>query len=137
VTHLLDTDTCIYWLKGLQPVRTRLEAIGIDQVALSSITIAELYFGAYNSAKVSDNLARAEAFVQQLRIFPLNDSILKKFGQIKADLRRLGQPLADFDLLIASTALVEEQILVTNNTRHYARIPSLHLESWMPASSQS
>ena len=77
-------------------------------------TVAELYFGAYNSTKAAENLARAEAFVQQVSVLPLNDSTLKTFGRLKAELRKQGQPLADFDLLIASTALADGRVLVTN-----------------------
>jgi len=133
VTYLLDTDTCVYWLKGLQPVRERWKAVGIERVAISTITVAELYFGAYNSARMAENLARAETFVRQLTVISLNEAALKTFGQTKSDLRKQGHPVADFDLLIASTALVEGRILVTNNTRHYARIPELLLESWVTA----
>jgi len=135
VTYLLDTDTCIYWLKGVQSVREHLEAIGMDQIAISTITVGELYFGAYNSAKVAENLTRAETFVKQLAVLPLNDAALKTFGQIKADLRKQGQVVADFDLLIANTALAEARILVTNNTRHYARIPGIQLENWIKVTS--
>ena len=67
---------------------------------------------------------------QQLSVLPLSDSALKTFGQIKADLRKQGQPLADFDLLIASTALAAGRTLVTNNLRHYTRISGLQLENW-------
>jgi tRNA(fMet)-specific endonuclease VapC len=116
-------------------VREHLEAIGMDQIAISTITVGELYFGAYNSAKVAENLTRAETFVKQLAVLPLNDAALKTFGQIKADLRKQGQVVADFDLLIASTALAEARILVTNNTRHYARIPGIQLENWIKVTS--
>lgn len=133
MTHLLDTDTCIYWLNGVEPVRKQLEAVGMGNVAISVITAAELYFGAYNSARVAENLARAETFVKQMTALPLSDTALKVFGQLKADLRRQGRPVADFDLLIASTALAENRILVTNNTRHYQRIPELQLENWTTA----
>jgi tRNA(fMet)-specific endonuclease VapC len=75
-------------------------------------------------------LKRADDFVRQLPIFPLGEATLKRFGALKTQLRQSGQPLPDFDLLIASVALVENRILVTNNTRHYERIPGLQLENW-------
>jgi len=131
VKYLLDTDTCIFWLKGVASLRERMDAVGIEQVAISKITLAELYFGAHNSAKIEDNLTRAETLAHQIAVLPLNDAALKIFGRVKAELRRQGQPLPDFDQLIASTALAEELILVTNNTRHYTRIPGLQLENWM------
>ncbi len=131
MTYLLDTDTCVYWLNGRLTVRERLQAIGLDRVAISVITVAELYYGAHNSARVDENLARVQAFAGQIPALPLDDAILATFGRLKAELRRQGQPLADFDLLIAASALVQGRILVTNNVRHYTRIPGLQLESWL------
>ena len=66
-----------------------------------------------------------------MNVFPLNDDILKRFGALKAHLRKSVQILPDFDLLIAATALAESKILVTNNVRHYRRIPDLRLENWI------
>jgi tRNA(fMet)-specific endonuclease VapC len=129
--HLLDTDMCIYWLNGWQSVKDKLLTAGWVQVAISVITQAELYYGAHNSSRVTENLKRADDFVKQLPILPLHESTLKRFGALKAQLRQSGQPLPDFDLLIASAALVENRVLVTNNTRHYQRIPDLQLENWV------
>jgi tRNA(fMet)-specific endonuclease VapC len=131
VSYLLDTDTCIYWLKNRQSVRERVREVGWNQISICVITVAELYYGAYNSDRVTENLARAEFFIQQLPVLPLSNNALRRFGQLKAELRKAGQPLADFDLLIASIALAEGYVLVTNNTRHYDRIPELQLENWI------
>jgi tRNA(fMet)-specific endonuclease VapC len=130
VNYLLDTDTCIYWLNGRQPVREKLLAVGWDEVCICVITAAELYYGAYNSNRVSENLANAEDFIQNLPVVPLTDPALRKYGELKAELRRIGQTIAEFDLLIASVALAEGYTLVTNNTRHYERINGLKLENW-------
>lgn len=130
MSYLLDTDTCIYWLTNRQSVRERVREVGWNQISICVITVAELYYGAYNSNRVTENLARAEFFIQNLPVLPLNDTALRRFGELKAELRRTGQPIADFDLLIASVALAEGCVLVTNNTRHYNRITSLQLENW-------
>jgi tRNA(fMet)-specific endonuclease VapC len=131
VTHLLDTDICVYWLNGRPEVREQALAIGIANIAISSITVAELYFGAYNSTRIVPNLERAEQFVGAIAIISPTTTTLRKFGELKANLRRIGQPVADFDLMIASTALSEQLTLVTNNTRHYARIPDLTRANWI------
>lgn len=133
MTYLLDSDTCIYWLRNRQSVRERVREVGWNQITICVITVAELYYGAYNSDRVTENLARAEFFIQQLPVLPLSNNALRRFGQLKAELRKAGQPLADFDLLIASIALAEGYVLVTNNTRHYDRIPELQLENWILA----
>ncbi len=131
MTHLLDTDICIYWLNGRPEIREHALAIGITNLAISSITAAELYFGAYNSTRVAQNLGRAEQFVGAIAIIPPNIATLRKFGELKANLRRSGQPVADFDVIIASTAIAAQLTLVTNNTRHYERISDLALENWI------
>ncbi len=129
--YLLDTDICIYWLNGVSSVRQKLQAVGVTQTAISIITLAELNFGAYRSAKVPENMARIDSMVQQIIVLQLTVVAAKIFGQLKADFRAQGQPLPDLDLLIASTALAENRCLVTNNNRHYSRVPSLTLENWL------
>ncbi|MHC5745028.1 MAG: PIN domain-containing protein [Nostoc sp.] len=131
MNYLLDTDTCIYWLNGRQSVRDKLLAVGWDEVCICVITAAELYYGAYNSNRVSENLGNAEEFIQNLPVLPLTDPALRKYGELKAELRRIGQTIAEFDLLIASVAIAENYTLVTNNIRHYSRISNLQLENWI------
>lgn len=128
--YLLDTDICIYWLKGKSTVRTKVEQVDWSDMAICVITATELYFGAYNSNKIEQNLKTAENFIQSITVLPLSNDTLKKFGQLKAQLRKAGKPVADFDLLIASVAIAKNLILVTNNTRHYQRIIGLNLENW-------
>ena len=129
--YLLDTDICIYWLKGRKAVREKINQVGQTEIAICSITVSELYFGAYNSNKIEQNLITAETFIKSLPVISLSNNTLKKFGQLKAQLRQAGTPVADFDLLIASVAITEDLILVTNNTRHYQRIVGLKLDNWI------
>lgn len=63
MNYLLDTDTCIYWLNGRQSVREKLLAVGWGELGICAITAAELYYGAYNSNRVSENLAHAQQFI--------------------------------------------------------------------------
>ncbi|AFZ34951.1 PilT protein domain protein [Stanieria cyanosphaera PCC 7437] len=128
--YLLDTDICIYWLKGNTTVRDKFNQVNWTEIAICVITASELYFGAYNSNKIAKNLKTAETFIQSLIVLPLSNNTIKKFGQLKTQLRQVGTPVADFDLLIASVALTENLILVTNNTRHYQRIVGLKLDNW-------
>ena len=130
MSYLLDTDICIYWLNGKKSVRDKLLEIGFQEVSICVITVSELYFGAYNSIKIKQNLTTAEKFIQNIVVLSLSNQTLKQFGQLKAQLRKAGTPVADFDLLIASVAITENLILVTNNTRHYQHIPNLILDNW-------
>jgi tRNA(fMet)-specific endonuclease VapC len=129
--YLLDTDICIYWLKGSQAVKDHLLNAGTEHIAISVITAAELYFGAYNSVRVKENHFQLERFLDTITVLPLENSVLQTFGVLKAELRKEGQALADFDLLIAATALAEGRVMVTNNIRHYERIPYIRLENWV------
>ena len=132
MSYLLDTDICIFWLKSHPAVKARLLEVGWGQVAICEITVAELYYGAYNSSRVAENLIQVERFVQQLPVVPLRDAALRRFGEIKTEFRRQGQSLPDFDLLIASVALAGDYVLVTHNLRHYQRIAGLKIETWLP-----
>ena len=131
MSYLLDTDICIYWLKNREPFRTKVFEIGWQNLAISQITVAELYYGAYNSTqeRVEPNLKRVEGFIGSVEILVLNPSVLVEFSRLKARLRKQGKVVADFDLLIASFAIARDRILFTNNIRHYRYIPNLELET--------
>jgi tRNA(fMet)-specific endonuclease VapC len=131
MSYLLDTDTCIYWLRGRESVKQTMLAQPWNTLAICVITVAELYFGAYNSTRIEQNLTRAERFMASLAVLSLDAPALKTFGELKSQLRKTGQSVADFDLLIASIALANKRILVTNNTRHYERIPNLQIQNWV------
>lgn len=128
--YLLDTDICIYWLKGRKSVQRKINIVGQNAISICVITASELYFGAYNSNKVQQNLSVAENFIKSMSVIALSDNSQKEFGRLKAQLRQAGRPVADFDLLIASVAMTEDLILVTNNTLHYQRICGLKLDNW-------
>ena len=97
------------------------------------MTKGELYFGAYNSNQVENNLERIRAFftMPAPETLPLDEKVMEIFGQLKAELRRKGQPIGDIDLLIAGVAISHNLTLVTNNTKHFERIPNMSLENWL------
>lgn len=129
---LLDTDTCIYCINGKESVTRRLESIEVDELYVSIVTASELYFGAYNSKYIEDNINTVERFLSALGgCFFIDRDTAKRFGELKAWLAVHGKSSTDFDLLIASTALIKDCILVTNNERHFQQIPSLSVENWL------
>ena len=132
--YLLDTDICVYYLNDRYPTLSdRIDRIPLHQLSISSITVAELYFGAFNSKRIEANCRLVEGFLSRLPILDLDPSTGRIFGKIKAQLRRQGTPVADSDLLIAATALAKDLILVSNNERHFQRIQNLSLENWKTA----
>lgn len=129
--YLLDTDTIIYWLNGSQEIEQRASSVGLANIAYSIISHAELSFGAYNSMYVEHNLNNVRKVAQTLTQLAFDEPAAEKFGQIKTDLRREGHIILDADIMIASIALVQNLILVTNNTSHFERIPNLAIENWL------
>lgn len=129
--YVLDTDTCIYWLNGEGKIRRKVEQVGPEDLRLTIITLAELRYGAYNSRNVSENLKNIENFLRKVRVLPLDDDATDRFGKIKVDLRKKGQIIEDFDVLIASIALSHGGVLVTNNVEHFKRIPALDYVNWL------
>ena len=136
--YLLDTDTCIYLLNGEQRVKARVAQVGVEAIAVAIVTKGELYFGAYNSSQIDSNLERIREFFTEPgpEILPVDDQVMDCFGKTKAELRRKGQPIGDIDLLIAGVAISRNLKLVTNNTKHFQRVPGISLENWFPGSSE-
>lgn len=128
--RLLDTDVCVELLRGNQTVAARRREIR-DRVVTTWITAAELYYGAARSASPEENRLLVGRFLTPLRILGLDGAVAEKFGHLKGSLESHGLRLADFDLLIAATALCRGAVLVTGNRRHYERIQHLEIEDWI------
>ena len=132
--YLLDTDTIVYWLNGNRVIAQKATVAGQTNVALSTVSQAELYYGAYNSIRVEQNVTAIQRLTQTIALLPFDEAAAQRFGQIKARLKQQGQIILDADVMIASIALAHDLTLVTNNTKHFSRIPDLALENWTEAS---
>lgn len=129
--YIIDTDICIYWLKGNRNVARRIENQGIENISVTIITACELYFGAYNSQKKDRNIAALNELFMQLKVIQTTSEVARTFGDIKARLEQEGRIINDADILIASIIIANNGILVTNNTDHFKRISGLRLENWL------
>lgn len=129
--YLLDTDTCVYWLRGHEKVRQQISAVEPDNLVISIISLAELHYGADCSNRPDHNHAVVDDFVNGLNVLALEQSTVRQYGEIKAKLRQEGKLIEDFDLLIAATALSYDLTLVTNNLEHFRRIGNLRIENWV------
>jgi tRNA(fMet)-specific endonuclease VapC len=129
IRYLLDTDTCISYLRGKFDLRAKLDAIGFVRCAISVITLAELKFGVENSPRRKTQWEETERFFRPLTVFSLYE-VLDVYAKEKVRLRQLGQPISDFDLLIGATAIHYGLILVTNNVKHFERMQGLSIENW-------
>jgi predicted nucleic acid-binding protein len=127
---ILDTDTCIYWLKGNENIERSVIKHGLGNIFITVITECELFYGAYKSMKKDKNLAIIEELKTRIKTFHTVSGIPSLYGTIKAELESKGQALDDADLLIASIALLNNATLVTNNSEHFKRINGLKIENW-------
>ena len=130
IRYLLDTDTCISYMRGKFALRTKFDEVGFDHCSISVITFAELKFGAEHSTRREVRLTETSEFCKPLTVFALLD-ILDVYAKEKSRLWRLGQPIDDFDLLIGATAIHFGLVLVTSNTKHFERMQNLSMENWM------
>ena len=128
--YLLDTNICVYFLKGLFSLDKKLEQVEIENCFVSEITIAELKFGAENSESQVKNRRTVDDFVSKFTIIPIFNS-LDVYAKEKARLRKKGIPLDDFDLLIGATAISNNLILVTRNTSDFERLEGIEIENWV------
>lgn len=129
--YLLDTNIVIYVLK-----RRPIEVLSIfnanaDRMAISAITLSELFHGAEKSSKVNENLAVIEDFCSRLEVLPYGSKAAQHYGAIRAGLERLGKPIGVNDLHIAAHARSEGLAVVTNNVGEFARVPALQVENWV------
>lgn len=129
--YLLDTNIVIYVLK-----RRPIEVLSVfnqnaSRMAISAITLSELYHGAEKSIKVSENLAAIEDFCSRLDVLPYGSKAAQHYGAIRAGLEKLGQPIGVNDLHIAAHARSEGLVMVTNNVGEFAKVPALQVENWV------
>jgi tRNA(fMet)-specific endonuclease VapC len=129
--YMLDTNICIYVMKNHPPkLRERFNRLA-EQLCISSITLAELYFGAEKSRKREENIEAIEHFTARLDILPFPARAASHHGEIRAELERGGKPIGANDLLIGAHARAEGLIVVTNNTREFRRLPDVRVENWV------
>jgi tRNA(fMet)-specific endonuclease VapC len=126
---LLDTNMVIAFFNGSKPVLERIKA-KIDKIALSTLVIAELDYGAKASQKAKENLEKLDRFVDVVRVVPFTLQCAKAFGSIKSKLRKMGKPTGEMDALIAATAMVHKAVLITGNKKHFENIEGLKVETW-------
>jgi len=131
VRHLLDTNACIELIRRRsRRVLSRLRERPVGSVGISSITLAELFYGVSRSADPDRNLVALTQFCAPLEILPFDDRCSAVYGRVREQLERSGFPIGPLDTLIAAHALSEKAILVTDNVREFRRVSGLVIENW-------
>ena len=130
--YLLDTNICIYIIKK-HPTKVfnRLRKCSIGDVAISSITVSELEYGAAKSSSPDQNRNALLAFLSPLEILPFDDQAAFHYGNIRSYLEKAGKIIGSMDMLIAAHTRSIPLILVTNNYREFSRVPDLRIENWV------
>jgi len=129
--YLWDTNACIHYLSSTDvAIVQRIMRTGRGNVATRSIVVEELFYGAYRSERVSDNLASVRKFAATFDIWPFDVSAAHESARIRAMLSKAGQSIGPFDNLIAAVALARGATLVTHNLAEFKRIPGLSIEDW-------
>jgi len=127
--YLLDTNICIFCLRGKFEMNRKIAIAGINNCFLSEITVAELYYAAENSGNPKKAMRETEDFISLFRVIPFSQS-LHTFGREKAFLNSIGRKIENFDMTIGAIALQHEMVMVTDNVDHLGRIRGIEIENW-------
>jgi tRNA(fMet)-specific endonuclease VapC len=131
VKWLLDTNACIAVIRQRpESALRRLRGKQVGQVGLSTITLAELEFGAAKSQQPARARAALREFLLPLEVVPFDEAAADAYGTVRAAMEKKGRPIGPLDTLIAAHALALGTVLVTNNTREFRRVPGLSVEDW-------
>ena len=129
---MLDTNICIYIInRRPAPVLERFKSFRIRDIGISSVTLAELEYGAAKSAQSKKNREALGQFVSPLELAAFDRPATVAYGAIRAALEKRGIPIGAMDLLIAAHAVSLHAILVSNNKREFDRVPGLTVENWV------
>jgi tRNA(fMet)-specific endonuclease VapC len=128
--YLLDTNIAIYTIKNRPAAVRETFKRHAGQMAISTVTLGELIYGAERSSQPERNLADIEGFAARLTVLPFDEPAATHFGQVRAELYRTGKPIGPYDMMIAGHARALGLILVTNNVREFERVPGVRIENW-------
>jgi tRNA(fMet)-specific endonuclease VapC len=130
--YLLDTNICIYFLnRTSERLISQFKNVSPLVIKLSTISVAELFYGAEKSNAKKKNWAIVENFVSTFEIIPFDEKSSKIYPKIRASLEKSGNPIGPMDLLIASISLANNFNLVTNNLKEFKRVKGLKVENWV------
>ena len=129
MTFLLDTNICSFYLRQ-HPLVYQKMMQHQGQLAISTITWAELHTWAARSSAPKSRLNSLFGLLNDVDLLIVDRTVAETFGYLRAELRRQGNPVPELDAIIAATALTHSLILVTNNSKDFARISNLTLQDW-------
>ena len=135
--YMFDTKFCIFVIKKRPSYLRNIFNAEAQYLCISSVTLAELMFGAEKSANLTGNLKIVENFAARLPVLPFDEKAAAHYGQIRASLEKIGTPIGPYDLMIAGHARCEGLVLVTNNRKEFGRVDGLRVEDWSSERTES
>jgi len=130
--YMLDTNICSYILKSRPlSVKAHFEKVGTRSLCISTVVLAELYYGAARHPQGSSIRKEIEEFISRLTVIPWDEKAADHYGQIRAVMEKDGKPIGAMDMMIAAHARSQGATLVSNNTRHFDKVPELLLANWV------
>ena len=130
MNFLIDTNIIIYRLKNMGNINENFLNHRNDRISVSVVSYGEMVFGAKKSKAAEKNLQTVNEIKNLFPIIDITPDIMDVFGEIKAQTQKIGRPSDDMDLLIAATAISNDLILVTHNTKHFEHIQNIKLQDW-------
>jgi len=128
--YYLDTNICIYALKGSYPnIKEKIASIKPNKIKLASIVRAELLLGAKKSTN-KKTLKIVESFMKPFSTVGFCHECATSYAEIRADLEKNGEIIGPNDLILASTVIANNGILITHNTKEFSRVKGLRIEDW-------
>lgn len=129
--YFLDTNICIYYLKGQYPILLdRMLRHSVSEIKIASIVKAELLYGAVKSKKREDNTSKVKKFLLPFEVISFDDKAAEIYALIRADMASKGKPIGPNDLIIAATVMANSGTLISNNESEFGRIAGLEIENW-------
>ena len=128
--YVLDTNTLIYFFKGMGDVSRRLLATSPQELAIPAIVLFELEYGIAKSSSPRKRQAQLKEMCSLIKVLPIGDREARQAALIRAQLDKKGTPIGPYDVLIAGTALANQGVLVTRNTGEFSRVRNLKIENW-------
>jgi len=128
---MLNTNIVVYTIKNRPEQVRKIFRQHENRMCISAVTKGELIYGAEKSSQPERNLIDIEGLIARLEVAPFEDHASEHFGQLRAELYRIGQPICPYDMMIAGHARAMGLILVTNNMKAFERVPGLRVENWV------
>jgi len=130
--YMLDTNICSYILKSRPlSVKAHFEQVGTRALCISTVVLAELYYGAARHPQGPSIRKEIEDFVSRLSVISWDETAADHYGHIRAAMEKEGKPIGAMDMMIAAHARSQGVTLVSNNTRHFEKVPELLIANWV------